>query len=125
MQAKGSTARIIVPRDPEIVCEVAQQLSHSPSDDDLLSAEEYLLECGYIAPVVIGLTRASYSVTPAGLDWLGRSFLSPPGAPESVAEERERAEPRSSAGGSQEGAERSGTQEDSGFRTWWRRVFGG
>jgi hypothetical protein len=46
---------------------VAQELSLSPSSDDLLSAEECLLECGYIEPVDIGLMRGSYSVTPAGL----------------------------------------------------------
>jgi hypothetical protein len=39
----------------------------------------------------------------------------PPGAPETVEEEPEMAEPRSGAGGAQEGAE----------RPWWRRVFGG
>jgi hypothetical protein len=40
----------------------------------------------------------------------------PPGGPESVFEEPERAEPRSATGGAQEGAERV---------PWWRRVFGG
>jgi hypothetical protein len=40
----------------------------------------------------------------------------PPGGPESLIEEPERAEPRSSTGGSQEGA----TQ-----RPWWRRLFAG
>jgi hypothetical protein len=124
MQAKGSTARVIVPRDPEVISEVAQELSLYPSDDDLLSAEEYLLEGGYIAPVDIGLTRGSYSVTPVGLDWLGRSSLSSPRAPETVAEEQDRAESRSSTGGSQEGTERSFIQEEPEFRTWWRRVFG-
>jgi hypothetical protein len=124
MQAKGSTVRVIVPRDPEVVSEVAQELSLSPSSDDLLSAEEYLLECGYIEPVDIGLMRGSYSVTPAGLDWLGGSFLSPPRAPETGAEEHERAESWSSTGGSQESTERSFTQEEPQFRTWWRRVFG-
>jgi hypothetical protein len=39
----------------------------------------------------------------------------PPGAPESVGEGPERAEPRSATGGAQEGAERV---------SWWRRVFG-
>jgi hypothetical protein len=40
----------------------------------------------------------------------------PPGALETAVEEQERAEPRPSTGGSQEGAEP---------RSWWRRVFGG
>jgi hypothetical protein len=39
----------------------------------------------------------------------------PSGGPESVVEEPERAEPRSSTAGAQEGSE----------RPWWRRVFGG
>jgi hypothetical protein len=39
----------------------------------------------------------------------------PPGAPESVVEEPEWAEPRSSTGGAQEGSD----------RPWWRKVFGG
>ncbi len=39
----------------------------------------------------------------------------PPGGPESVVEEPERAEPRSAAGGHQETAEP---------RSWWRRMFG-
>jgi excisionase family DNA binding protein len=38
-----------------------------------------------------------------------------PGAPETVEEEPERAEPRPATGGAQEGAQ----------RPWWRRVFGG
>jgi hypothetical protein len=41
--------------------------------------------------------------------------LEAPGAPESVVEEPEMAEPRSGTGGSQVSVERS----------WWRRVFGG
>ena len=124
MQAKGSTARIIVPRDPEVVSEVAQELSLSPSDDDLLSAEEYLMECDYIAPVDIGLTRGSYSVTPAGLDWLGRSFLSPPKAPETGAEGRDGAGSRPGTGDAREDMDRSSAQEKPELRTWWRRVFG-
>ena len=41
--------------------------------------------------------------------------LEPPEAPEGVVERPERAEPRSSTGGSQEGSE----------RPWWRKIFGG
>jgi hypothetical protein len=125
MQAKGSTVRVIVPRDPEVVSEVAQELSLYPGDDTFLSAEEYLLECGYIVPVDIGLTRGSYSVTRAGLDWLGSSFLSPPRAPEADAEGRDRAESQPDTGGAREGRDRSITQEEPESRTWWRRVFGG
>ena len=73
-QAKGSTARVIVPRDPE----VAYGLEVPPTEDELLSAEEYLLDQGYVAPVDIGLTRGTYTITPAGLDWLESGLPEPP-----------------------------------------------
>ena len=53
------------------------------------------------------------------------------GAPESAAEEQERAEPWSGTGGSQESAERPPDTAEwpvrggSLTRPWWRRVFGG
>ncbi|MDQ5830568.1 MAG: hypothetical protein M3324_12090 [Actinomycetota bacterium] len=49
----------------------------------------------------------------------------PAGAPESVREEPERAEPRSSTPGPQEGSERPFTEEEPQPRSWWRRMFGG
>ena len=55
----------------------------------------------------------------------------PRGAPESVVEEPERAEPRSGTGGPQESAERPPDTAEwpvrggSLARPWWRRVFGG
>ena len=73
-QAKGSTARVIVPRDPEL----AYELEAAPTEDELLSAEEYLLDQGYVAPLDIGLTRGTYTITPAGLDWLDRGSPEPP-----------------------------------------------
>ena len=116
MQARGSTARIVVPRDPEVVSELAQEITLGPDDDELLSAEEYLVGRGYLAPVDIGLTRGSYSITRAGLDWLGRGFLSPPRAPEPSAEETKLAEPRPGTGGPQGPSQRRGL---------WARLFGG
>ncbi len=120
MQAKGSTARIVVPRDPE----VAYELDVAPTDDELLSAEEYLLDHDFLVPVDIGLTRGSYSVTPVGLDWLGRSSLSSPRAPETVAEGRDGAGSRPGTGGAREDTDRSSAQEKPVLRTWWRRVIG-
>ena len=73
-QAKGSTARIVVPRDPE----VAYELDPVPTEDELLSVEEYLLYHGYVAAVNIGLTRGTYTITPAGLAWLDRGLPEPP-----------------------------------------------
>ena len=73
-QAKGSTVRIIVPRDPEI----SYGLEAVPTEDELLSAEEYLLDQGYVAPADIGLTRGAYTITPAGLAWLDSGPPEPP-----------------------------------------------
>ena len=123
MQAKGSTARIVVPRDPEVVSVLTQELTLGPDEDALLSAEEYLVEHGYFAPVDIGLTRSSYSVTRAGLDWLGRCFLSPPKLPETAAEESKQAESRSGTRGAQMAREGPFTEQEP--RSWWRRMFGG
>jgi hypothetical protein len=54
----------------------------------------------------------------------------PPGAPESVVREPERAEPRSGTGGPQESTERPPDTAEwpvrgALVRPWWRRVFGG
>ena len=46
-------------------------------------------------------------------------------APETVAKEPERAEPRSGTGGPQRATERPFTEEAAEPRSWWRRVFGG
>jgi hypothetical protein len=155
-QARGSTARLVVPRAPEVADEIGMQLT----DDQFLSVEEYLLDHGYVVDADINLTWGAYTLTPAGLKWLEtslpESLLTDPmrdlsersgeqeafglalqaeleaecrrmeevereldgeslGAPETAAAEQERATPRSSTGGPQEGAEP---------RSWWRRMFG-
>jgi hypothetical protein len=56
-QAKGSTVRLIIPRDPEVVEVLGRELGSGLTDEDLLSTEKYLLEHGYVVPVDIGLTR--------------------------------------------------------------------
>jgi hypothetical protein len=68
MQARGSTARLVVPRAPEVAHEVGVALE----EDRFLAAEEHLLQRGYIAPTDINLTRATYTITPVGLRWLER-----------------------------------------------------
>ena len=65
-QARGSSVRLVVPRAPEVTHELAVPLG----DDVLLTVEEYLLERGYVAPANIGLTWSSYTITPAGFNWL-------------------------------------------------------
>ncbi len=65
-QAKGTTIRLVVPRDPE----VARQLDPTLVEHELLAAEAYLLEQGYLAPTNLDLTWGTYTITPAGLEWL-------------------------------------------------------
>ncbi len=72
-QAKGSTARLVVPRAPEVADEMGMELT----DAQFLSVEEYLLERGYVASVDIGLTWSTYTLTPAGLRWLETSLPLP------------------------------------------------
>jgi hypothetical protein len=113
-QAKGSTVRLVVPRDPE----VAEQLSVEPDDIRLLSVVECLEEHGYLARAAIRLTRGAYTITPAGFEWLkeGPPTLSEE-QPETAMEEPVRVvEPYPATVGTQTGSER---------RSWWRRVFGG
>ena len=68
-QAKSSTARLIVPRAPEI----AEELGMDLTDAQVVSVEEYLQEHGYVVPADIGLTWGTYTLTPAGLQWLEAS----------------------------------------------------
>ena len=51
-QAKSSTARLSVPRAPE----VAEELGVDLTDAQFFSVEEYLLDHGYVVPANIGLT---------------------------------------------------------------------
>jgi hypothetical protein len=66
MQAKGSTVRIVVPRDPE----VAYELGVDTDEDVIVTAVRYLLEQGYVVPAGIDLQRGAYTIAPAGLEWL-------------------------------------------------------
>ncbi|MDP9410811.1 MAG: hypothetical protein M3P70_09955 [Actinomycetota bacterium] len=130
-QAKGSTARIVVPRDPELADELGREWGSSPTDEDLLSAEEYLEEHGYLAPTDIVLTRGTYTITPAGLRWVEGA---PPGAPETsrVAGEEpagagSRFAPKEDQVDSEPNTEVSDRWSGGGQgsrRPWWRRVFG-
>jgi hypothetical protein len=68
-QAKSSTARLIVPRAPEVTEELGMDLT----DAQFVLVEEYLQEHSYVVPADIGLTWGTYTVTPAGLRWLEAS----------------------------------------------------
>ena len=104
-QAKGSTARIVVPRDPEMFDELGREWGVSPTDEDLLSAEEYLEEHGYLAPTDIGLTRGTYTITPAGLRWIEKEPPGTPGMPQAPEEESEDKKPRRSPASGGPGAQ--------------------
>jgi hypothetical protein len=94
-QTKGSTVRLAAPRDPEIVDDLARELGLGPTDEELISAEDYLLEYGYIAPTSLGITRDIYTVTLAGLDWLDRGLAAPRGTSQQGSpEEAQRREAR-------------------------------
>jgi hypothetical protein len=100
VQAKGSTVRLVAPRDPDIVEELGRELGLGPTDEELLSAEDYLLEHGYIAPTGLGVTRNVYTVTRAGLDWLEADLTAPRGkSQQEPSEEAQRRETRPDAPG--------------------------
>ncbi len=77
-QAKGSTARLIFPRDQEVLKELGRTLGIGLADKDLLPVEGYLLEHDYVALVDIGLSTGSYSITTVGFEWLDGSSSEPP-----------------------------------------------
>jgi hypothetical protein len=111
-QGKGSTVRLVVPSDPEVTRELAPTLT----ENEILSAEQYLFDRGYIAPANMGLTWGTYTITPTGFGWLEEGFPGHLEASPTVAEEpEEAAKPRPATVGAQ-----SGTP-----RPWWRRLFEG
>jgi hypothetical protein len=65
-QAEGSSVRLVVPRAPEVVDEVGVELTEA----QLLAVEEYLHHHGYVVPVDMGLSWGTYTITPAGFEWL-------------------------------------------------------
>jgi len=113
-QTKGSTARLAVPRDPEVV----DQLGIDITEEELLSVEEYLEDSGYIELADISLTRGTYTITPAGLMWLQEKHaaLEPTETAEKVPHVTQ---PHSSTGEAHEPAQHPQP------RPWWRRMFGG
>ena len=146
-QAKGSTVRLVVPSAPEVAYEMGMELPEAR----LLEVEEYLQDHGYIEPVDIGLTRGTYTITPAGLEYLDKGASEPLEAPREEATERsEGAEPRLTTArlatrGTREDTEKRPQgwiprrlqreliearkqlkEERSSERGWWwRRMFGG
>jgi len=125
LQAKGSTVRIVAPRDPE----AAHELGMDPDEDGLLAAVEYLLDQGYVAPAGIALLRGAYTITPVGLEWLEVGASGPPQAPrEEAIEPSEGPEPpqeRIPRRFQRELIEaRKRLNHELVGRPWWRRLFG-
>ena len=140
VQAKGSTVRLVVPRAPEVTFEVGMELPEAR----ILEVEEYLLDCGYIEPVDIGLTGGTYTITPAGLEWLDMGASEPLEAFRvEVTGPSEWAEPCPATKDTREdivkrpqeriprrlqrelNKARKQLEEGSKERGWWRRAFGG
>ncbi len=127
MQAKGSTVRIVTPRDPE----VAHELGMDPDEDRLLRAVEYLLEQGYVVPAGIDLPRGDYTIAPAGLEWLEMGVTESPEAPgeeaiEPVEDTTELPQEQLPRRLSQPLIEaRKQLDREPIERPWWRRMFGG
>jgi hypothetical protein len=65
-QAEGSSVRLVVPRALEVADEVGVELTEA----QLLAVEEYLHHHGSVEPVDMGLSWGTYTITPAGFDWL-------------------------------------------------------
>src|SRR5215207_3379418 len=63
-QTKGSAVRLAVPTAPEIDAQLAS-LPVAVTDEELLSAEEYLERHGYLARADITLARGTYTITRA------------------------------------------------------------
>ena len=120
-QAKGSSVRLVVPRAPEVTYELEPPLSEA----ELLAVEGYLLERGYVTRVDIGLRWGTYTISPAGFDWLEGGLPQPTDRLRELAKMpgEEGAEPRPGTG--------ELTPRDKLWwrtlteRPWWRRMFGG
>ncbi len=108
IQARGSTVRLVVPRDPQ----VTRELGPISGKDELLSAEENLQDHGYVTLADIQLMRGTYTISPAGL--LDGGLPEPSEAAQNLVEEPER-EPRPATRGAQASTK----------RPWWRRMIGG
>ena len=130
-QAKGTTVRLVIPRAPEVAHEVGVEFTEA----QLLEVEEYLHHHGYLEPVDMGMTTRTYTITPAGLEWVDMA-----GVPGPLEAPLGGADPRPAAGDTREDIEirqrgrvprrvRRGLDEArkqlGEERTWWSRVFGG
>jgi hypothetical protein len=112
-QARDTTVRLVVPRAPEVAGDLEDM---EIAEERLLTAEEWLVDRGYLAPADVVLTRGTYTITPAGFEWLRGGMPEPLEAPQKAAEDV--SDPKPTTGGAEASA-------DSERVPWWRRVFGG
>ena len=110
-QARSTTVRLVVPRAPEVVHDLEVEIA----EERLLRAEEWLVDRGYLAPADVGLTWGTYTITPAGLEWLRGGMPEPLEAPQKATEDASNPKPTTGV------AEASA---DSERVPWWRRMFG-
>ena len=112
-QARDTTVRLVVPRAPEVAYDLGiEQLAQ----ERIVEAEEWLEERGYLAPDNVGLTWGTYTITPAGLEWLRGGMPKPPEAPQKATE------PTSGLLSASEGVDAAVASERV---SWWRRLFWG
>ena len=110
-QARSTTVRLVVPRAPEVVYDLEVEIA----EERLLRAEEWLVDRGYLAPADVGLSWGTYTITPAGLEWLRGGMPEPLEAPQKVTEPAAGPRPHPNAEENSEGRRGS----------WWKRWFGG
>ena len=111
-QARDTTIRLVVPRAPEVAYDLGiEQISH----ERIVEAEEWLEERGYLAPANIGLTWGTFTITPAGLEWLRGGMPVPLEASQKATEPMPGSPPTSGGVDARAAPERV---------SWWRRLFG-
>jgi hypothetical protein len=111
-QARGTTIRLVVPRAPD----VAHDLDIEVPEERILEAEEWLVKRGYLAPTNVGLTWGTYTITPAGLEWLRGGMPEPLDAPQQATEDAPGPKKLPSGGADAPAA--------SERVPWWRRMLG-
>ena len=112
-QARDTTVRLVVPRAPEVAYDLGiEEIAH----ERIVEAEEWLEERGYLAPANIGLTWGTFTITPAGLEWLRGEMPVP------LEESQKATEPTSDPLSASGGMDAPAASERV---SWWRRLFGG
>ena len=111
-QARSTTVRLVVPRAPEVVHNLDMEIT----EERIVDTEEWLVDRGYLVPADVVLTRGTYTITPAGFEWLRGGMPEPLEAPQKATEDAPA--PKPTTGGAEGSA-------DSERVPWWRRVFEG